>query len=368
MPRWRSSLLVPLLLLAGCGPEAQTASERPLRSPGISKPPQGTLQVAFIDVGQGDSALVQAPGGVSLLIDGGPSEAGPKVLETLRSAGVDRISWLIGTHPHEDHIGGLLDVLKKKKAERALDPGYVHGTSTQKKYLTLLKEGGTKVTKARAGQVYDLGSGATLEILAPGDEPLKEADDNPNNHSVVARLVFGNSTFLFTGDMEEAEREVMLRSTPPEKLRAQVLKVAHHGSHNGTDPAFLKAVQPEYAVISCARVNDYGHPHREALQALADAHVKALKTFEQGTIVFTTDGKTLKLAGGLVPPAASGGGTDSRPAEGARQGQVIGNRTSHVYHSPDCPSLPDKENQEVFAGAAAAKKAGYRPHRACMGK
>src|SRR4051812_40868432 len=206
MPQWRWSLLVPLLLLAGCGSAAQTAGsdpqsngERPLSghpSTVVSKPPKGTLQVAFIDVGQGDAALVQAPGGVSLLIDGGPSEAGPKVLETLRAAGVKKISWLIGSHPHEDHIGDLVDVLQEMPAERAFDPGYNHGTALQRKYLTLLKDGSTAVTLARAGQHYDLGSGAALDILAPSDGELPNGESNANNHSIVARVSFGTVHFL----------------------------------------------------------------------------------------------------------------------------------------------------------------------------
>jgi competence protein ComEC len=356
----RSRLLLLVVLLAtGCRPPIGASSNGGSGGT-LSAPPEGMLQVAFLDVGQGDSSLVQVPGGVSVLVDGGPPDAGPRVIQAMRQAGVRKVDWMIGSHPHADHIGGFIDVLREVPVARALDPGYNHGTSTQKTYLTLLRERGVKTTLARAGQTYDLGSGARLEILAPQAPLLKGTDSDPNNNSIVARLVFGNSRFLFTGDMEEDERARLLKSVSPPALRAEVLKVAHHGSHNGTDPVFLEAVEPRYAVISLAKGNDYGHPHKEALEALKAQEAEILRTDERGTLVFTTDGKSLKLRTGV---SSTGGGPGQTPTG---VGKVIGNRSSKVYHSPTCGGLPEPEKRVPFGNAREAQQAGYRPHRACI--
>jgi competence protein ComEC len=279
---------------------------------------------------------------------------------------------MLGTHPHEDHIGGLVDVLREVPVRQALDPGYAHGTSLQRKYLTLLKEKGVKTTRARKGQHYDLGDGADLEILAPEDPLLKGTSSDPNNNSIVARLTYGKTAFLFTGDMEEEERARLLQSTRAGRLRADVLKVAHHGSHNGTDAQFLAVVQPRYAVISLARKNDYGHPHREALEALQAARAEILRTDERGTIVLTSDGNSVSLQGGPSPSHSEAGPPPAGKPEGksniaaSASGRVIGNRASHVYHAPDCPRLPSSEKRVTFKSASEAEQAGYHPHRACL--
>ncbi len=332
--------------------------------------------MAFLDVGQGDGALVLTPGGKSLLVDGGPGGAGPRVLQALRTAGVRRLDWVMGSHPHEDHIGGLNDVLAEVPAVQVLDPGYNNGTATQRKYLSLLKQCGAKVIRARAGQTYDLGAGCRLEIAAPKEPLLTGTDSDANNNSIVARLVYGRTRCLFTGDMEEKPRTHLLDSAASGSLQADVLKVAHHGSHNGTDAPFLRAVAPQYAVISCARGNDYGHPHREAMAALRSQGCPILRTDERGDIRFTSDGTQVRLEGGRAESPAraaalDGGEPAQTPGSGSegpgvpRAGQVIGNRSSRVYHQPDCGALPDSDRRVVFESATAAQTDGYRAHRTC---
>jgi competence protein ComEC len=351
------------LLVGGCGgaPTSITpsggdggfpaAAAAPARSSGSGTPRAGELTVTFIDVGQGDSALIQGPTGTTGLIDGGPPEAGPAVLKALRDARISRIDFLIGSHAHADHIGGLLDVLPSVGAASAYDPGLALGTATQRKYLELLRDCRAQVRKARAGQTLDMGGNCKLQIVAPS-EPLIRADKgDANNNSIVFRLVYGATRFLFTGDMEEEERERLLQSGAD--VRSNVLKVAHHGSHNGTDAKFLKAVAPEYAVISCGKGNDYKHPHQEALAALSQRRCKVLRTDQVGTIGFGSDGKTLRL----LKAAATAGG---KPAA-----RFIGNKTSHVFHAASCGSVPEGTNRVEFNTAAAARKAGYRPHKVC---
>lgn len=354
--------VIPLLFvafLAGCNPGSRGSAPAGRDNVEVRPVASGALRVTFLDVGQGDAALVQAPGGTSVLIDGGPSGAGPDVVKALRAAGIEKLDWMVASHPHEDHIGGLIDVLELIPAKFALDSGYNHGTATQKKYLSLLKQAGAQGKLARAGGRYELDSGAVLEVLAPQEPLLKGTDSDPNNNSVVARLVFGESEFLFTGDMEEDQRARLVAGSPG-RLRADVLKVAHHGSHNGTDPVFLKLVDPEYAVISCGKGNDYGHPHREAMEALLSSGARVVRTDESGSISFRTDGRTLELVDGT---RAAGKPAGESPAAGEA---LVGNAISQVYHSPECGSLPAKDRRVSFASAAQATRAGFRPHAACI--
>lgn len=370
--------LLALLAAVGCLDEQRSATAigtRPAPAPpqtGAASGAPETLRVHFLDIGQGDAAWVQAPGGVNVLVDGGPSAAGPKVIEALRTAGVGKLDWIVGTHPHEDHIGGLVDVLRELPVRQALDPGYNHGTALQRSYLELLKGRAVKTTRARAGQIYELGKGGRLEIVAPRDPLISNTRADANNNSIVLRLVYGRTRVLFTGDMEDAERERLLKDARPDQLRSQVLKVAHHGSHNGTDPAFLRTVAPEYAVISLGKGNDYGHPHRETLDELASAKVKVLRTDELGTITFESDGKTIRPIAGAGSSRTAGPAPSTPtpaappPAAPAVGGAVIANRNSKVYHAPNCPLLPAPANQVRLPDARQAEQQGYRPHRACI--
>lgn len=245
---------------------------------------QGSLAVYFIDVGQGDAILIQAPA-AAVLIDGGPRAAGRKVVEYLKQAGISGIDLVISTHPHEDHIGGLISVLKAFPVGEVIDPAVVHTTRTFEEYLTLIDEKDIKFTEGRAGMSRELGGAAVLEILHPASPSAKHL----NNASIVVRLTYGEVSFLFTGDAEkEAEAEMLKRGL---NLAGTVLKIGHHGSRTSSTAEFLKAVAPEVAVIMCGKDNLYGHPHEETLKKLADAGVEIYRTDLHGTIVVTTDGQ-----------------------------------------------------------------------------
>lgn len=240
--------------------------------------PLATIRVHFIDVGQGDSVLIQAPSS-NILIDGGERNSG--VVDYLNSIGIKELDMVIGTHAHADHIGGLIDVLNSFKVREVIDPGAIHTTRTFEEYLMTIDKLNIKFTEGRAGMVRDLGDEVKLEIL----HPAHVNTDKVNNTSIVTRLTYGKVSFLFTGDAEvEAEEEILSRD---QNIKSTILKVGHHGSNTSTSSEFLRKVSPEVAVIMVGN-NEYGHPHREVLDRLRLTDV--YRTDLHGNIVITTNG------------------------------------------------------------------------------
>lgn len=246
----------------------------------------GQVTVHFIDVGQGDAIFIETPG-QNILIDGG--ERGPAVADYLLSLGVESLDLVIGTHPHSDHIGGLINVLQEIAVREVIDPGVIHTSKTFEDYLTLIDEKEIIFTEGRAGLRRELGGGAMMLLL----HPTSPSSSHLNNASIVARLDCGQVGFLFAGDVEGAAEGEILEGGS--RLAAAILKVSHHGSKDSTTQAFLDAVRPEVAVITCGSGNSYGHPHRETLDKLDRAGAKIYRTDQQGTIVVATDGESYTI-------------------------------------------------------------------------
>jgi len=246
----------------------------------------GKLKVHFIDVGQADSILIQDSGGSTMLIDAGNNEDADLVVNYLKEHGIDKLDYVIGTHPHEDHIGGLDAVINTFNIGKVIMPKVSHNTKTFEDVLTAIKNKNLKVTSPVPGESYNLGN-AKFTILAPNSDNY----DNLNDYSIVIKLEFGETSFLFAGDAEtKSENEMIVKGF---NLKANVLKVGHHGSTTSSSLPFIKAIAPKYAVISVGKHNSYGHPDSIILNRFKTLNVEVLRTDILGTIVFTSDGKNL---------------------------------------------------------------------------
>lgn len=237
----------------------------------------GTLNVHFIDVGQGDSILIQ-DGTHFMLVDAGENDQGDTVVNYLKEQGVTSLDYVIGTHPHSDHIGGLDDVLETFPAKTVIMPPVEHTTATFEDVLDAVAGQGLKITKPVPGDTYDLGQ-SQFTVLGP----VGDYEDELNDWSVGIRLTDGNHSFVMCGDAETEAEEDMARSGL--NLSADVLKSGHHGSRTSSSPEFLEAVSPSWAVISCGKGNSYGHPHEETLKKYAEHRIQVLRTDEKGTII-----------------------------------------------------------------------------------
>lgn len=245
------------------------------------------LQVHFLDVGQGDSILIETPDGVQALIDGGPD--GTVIRELGKVMGVfdKSIDVVIGTHPDKDHIGGLTDVLERYKVAHIVKTDNVGETGTAKLYESLVGAEGADIIYAKRGQEIALGASTTLQILYP-EGSVRDLESNTS--SIVLKVVYGDTSFMLTGDSPKNIEEYLVL-TEGEHLKSTVLKAGHHGSRTSTSELWLAEVAPEYAVISAGKDNSYGHPHVEVTDALFNAGVKTLSTAEQGMITFDSDGE-----------------------------------------------------------------------------
>ena len=254
------------------------------------KTAEAPFRVHVIDVGQGDSILVEADGH-TMLIDAGEPSAAPKILQYLQDKGITKLDYIAATHFHSDHIGGMAEIIKAYPPKNIVEPvcpdELLPVTSIYERYLDAAEHSGARYRALQAGDRFKVGN-ARITVVGPVSA---EAEDL-NNTSLVLRVQYGDCTCLFTGDMAFAEEETLL--SRKFDLHADFLKVGHHGSATSSSEAFLAAVDPDYAVISCKKDNDYGHPHKETLERLKVHTDKIYVTAEKGDIVFQYDPSTGK--------------------------------------------------------------------------
>ena len=247
-----------------------------------------TMQV--LDVGQADSILIYT-GDYAMLIDGGNNGDGEAIADYMQSLGIESLNWVIATHPHEDHIGGLDVVIDRLHVESIMLPLAAHTTKTYDDLLDAVERSGAKVVAPAVGDSYNLGA-AVFTVLSC------EAEDkeNLNESSIVLKLSYGEIDFLLTGDAEVVNEENILADGY--QISAEILKVGHHGSTTSTSQAFLDAVSPEVAIISLGAGNTYGHPHKETMEKLSAANIQIYRTDEDNTIIVQTDGKEYHVTTG----------------------------------------------------------------------
>lgn len=343
----------------------ETAQETEKENPELEKPdPVGQLKAHFIDVGQGDSILIQTPT-QNILIDGGDRDYGSTVVSYIKNQGVSELNLVIGTHAHSDHIGGLIEVFKNIPVKEVIDPGVVHTSKTFEDYLTLIDQKDIKFTEGRAGMTRDIG-GAKMQIL----HPVSPSSSHLNDSSIVAKITFGQVSFMLTGDAEQdSEAQILLQSQV--QPTSTILKLGHHGSRTSTTDAFLEAVDPEVAIIMAGEGNSYGHPHEETLQKLSDTGVDIYRTDLHGTIVITTDGQTYDINAKQPYNHTPQKKPDPEPD---KADEVItdsisfaGSINSDKYHFPDCRHVESikPKNRIIFNSVEEAKSKGYSPCGAC---
>lgn len=247
----------------------------------------GKLIVDFIDVGQGDSILIRQ-GEHTMLIDGGTSACKDDLLMFLKDENIDSFDYIIGTHPHEDHIGSLDDVVNTYDFDTIFFPKVTTTTKTFENLVIAVSNKNKKFTTPLSGNEYNLGD-AKFTILAPSSDSYQSL----NNYSIVIKLTYGNTSFIFTGDAETLSETEILNSF--EDLKADVLKIGHHGSTTSTSKKFLNAVSPKYAVISVGKDNSYNHPTKTTMDKLQELNIPVYRTDEQGTVECISDGTNISF-------------------------------------------------------------------------
>ena len=365
----------PTQIVATAEPAAEP-TEQPVSiaspAPAATVNPTGEFSVRFIDVGQADAALISCDG-EHMLIDGGNREDSSLLYSLLEREGITHLKYVVGTHAHEDHIGGIPGALQRASAEVVFCPVTEYDSKAFDNFKKAAEANGGIVIPS-VGDSYDLGS-ASFTIVGVNSNP-----SDTNNTSIVLRLVYGDTSFLFTGDAEREAEQTILDSGYI--LKSDVLKVGHHGSDTSTTYPFLREVMPKYAVISCGVDNKYGHPHEGPLSKLRDADVEVFRTDLQGDILCTSDGTTLTWATEKNRDAdtsiTAGGAAETmvqpqsvvtpEPASAVESSgeTYIGNINSKKVHHSSCSSLPKEKNRVYFDNLDDALNQGYVRCKRCF--
>lgn len=310
----------------------------------LSAAADSAITVTFIDVGQGDAILVSTDDGRHMLVDGGPKAAGGKLVATLHSMGVEHLDVVVSTHPHEDHVGGLIEVLDSFAVGKVLDSAKAHTSATYEAYLSKIYEKGIAFSAPRAGDSFDLGP-VTIKVRWP-TEPLPQ---DINDSSLVLEVAYGKSRILLTGDISGHVERILADTGVLNHIH--LLKVSHHGSRTSTTQTFLAQTSPRLAVIQVGQGNDYGHPSNQVLTNLRSRDVLAYRTDEHGTVSvkMRPDGKTFSVH--IEQP-----GNDLRASS-----------SSDVFHRSSCRYVNtiDASRIVMISDREQAMNAGYRPCKLC---
>lgn len=328
-------LAVLCVLFSGCAePEVHTAND--------------TLEVHYLDVGQADCIFLRCDG-QTMLIDGGNVEDSDLVVSYLLQQNVEKLDYVVNTHAHEDHVGGLPGVLAVFEVGAVWCPVTTYESSCFEDFVRYADQQDLELTLPKIGSSYLLGE-AEITVLGPVGEY-----DQTNDTSIVLRVEHGSNAFLFTGDAEVAAEKDILTSGLD--VSATVLKVGHHGSDTSTCYQWLREVSPKYAVIQVGEGNSYGHPQESVLSRLRDAGVRVYRTDLQGHIICTSDGETVTFT-------TNKNAAVTNPTEKIEY--FIGNVKSQKFHLPSCSGVPNLENQVPIFSYDLAIAFGYTPCSICL--
>ncbi|WP_252244524.1 MULTISPECIES: ComEC/Rec2 family competence protein [unclassified Clostridium] len=309
------------------------------------------MQIHYIDVGQGDSELIQVDG-KNILIDAGNNDS--MAYNYLKKLGIKKLDYVMATHPHSDHIGGMSEVINNFEIGEFYAPKINHTTKTFENMVKALQSKGIKLTAPTVGDTLNVGN-ATLQFLAPNSSKYEDM----NNYSIACKLKYGNTSYVFMGDAESlSEGEILAKQLD---ISAEVLKLGHHGSHSSTSQVFLDKVNPKYAIVSCGKENDYGHPHKETIDKLNSKNIEILRTDVSGTIVSTSDGNNISFN-----VNTSGSSTDNTTNNKETKTQItnvwVANKTAKVYHSStECSNMKNPTQISL----EDAKEKGLKPCSKC---
>jgi competence protein ComEC len=327
-----------------------------------------TLQVYFLDVGQGDSIVITASSGEVVMIDSGPDES--LIFQKLRTLNISHIDLLIASHPHTDHITGMDTIIDTYQSRGFVDIGIPHTTKAYECLIHAIQNNNLNYYQATERKIS---LGLLIFHILPPANPYLEISEL-NNNSAVIRLDYGKVSFLFPGDIE-SERESQLLEESRNQLNVDILKVPHHGSFDASSIGFIQAVSPSVAIISCGKDNPYGYPHHETLQTLNENRIKTYRTDRQGTILVQTDGNSyqvipevdsIQLEDQDIQSSPQMFGLVSIPTTNNGH-QYAASKKSKVFHKISCPHVATikEDNLIFFTTLEEALATGRRGCKTC---
>lgn len=312
------------------------------------------ISVTVLDVGQGDSIFVELPDEECMLIDAGESEYGKTVTDYISTSGYDKIDYLVATHPHADHIGGMREGVNSFNIGKVYMPKVAANTKTYENLLKDIDKKGLKINTAKAGVNILSEENLDIDIIAPNSNSYEDI----NNYSAVVKITYGDVRFLFMGDAEaESENEITT------DVSADFIKIGHHGSRSSSSEKFVKRVGAKYAAVSVAEENDYNHPVEEIIKRWSDSGAEVLMTKDVGNIVAQSDGKNLTV-GGKTAVVSDNSSTTSQEQES----RYVVNTNTKKIHALDCPLAEDiakKNKKYIEATVSQFETEGYSPCKSC---